>query len=185
MAAGAGRCRRRSRHCRRASVRDRESSDVTRPSPNERRRNYRCRCGGNRRVPSAITDASGQLWATPRPSASARWLDRSFNGRTHVVESLDQRAEVYDLKLQDLRSGLTRTIRQLTARKPGPPEKVRGVQGREYVIKGTRVPTRKVVALVDEGWTADDVVAAIPHLTRADVRRAVRFERERRDQRTA
>lgn len=109
----------------------------------------------------------------------AFWIDPSSNAPMSW-KALDQHVAVYDLQLQDLRSGLTDTIRRLLERKQGPPEKIRGVQGSDYVIAGTRVPTRKVAALVEDGWTANDVVTALPHLTRADVRRAVTFERERR-----
>lgn len=112
-------------------------------------------------------------WIDPRSQATMSW------------RAIDQQAEVYDLTLQDLRSGLQATIRQLTARTEGRVEKVRGVQGSEPVVAGTRVPTRKIMALVDDGWDADDVVAALPHLTPRDVEGAINFERERRRRRSA
>ena len=95
-------------------------------------------------------------------------------------KSVDQEADTYDLPIQDLRTGLVQTIRQLTRRRPGSPEKVRGVQGSTFVVKGTRVPTRKVFDLVTEGWSTREVVEALPRLTERDVSRAVSFEERRR-----
>lgn len=113
------------------------------------------------------------FWIDPRSDTAMSWKDTN------------QQAEVYDLTLADLRSGLQATIRELTARSEGEVEKVRGVQGSEPVIAGTRVPVRKVVGLVEGGWSADDVMAAMPHLTPKDVEAAINFEEERRRRRSA
>lgn len=123
--------------------------------------------------PEAEGGRGRAFWIDPRSDAPMSWKDTN------------QPAAVYDLKMEDLRSGLQATIQQLTARSDGHVETVRGVQGSEPVIAGTRVPVRKIAALVKDGWGPDEVVAAMPHLTTKDVEAAISFEEERRRRRSA
>ncbi|WP_353217373.1 DUF433 domain-containing protein [Sandarakinorhabdus sp.] len=44
-----------------------------------------------------------------------------------------------------------------------------GVLGGKPCVKGTRMPVRDVLAYLAEGDTLDDLLAAFPTLTRADV----------------
>lgn len=118
-------------------------------------------------------DGGRAFWIDPRSDEAMSW------------KATGQRVQVFDLPLRDLRSGLQATIRDLTARPEGQVEKVRGVQGSAPVIAGTRVPTRKVAALVEGGWTTDEVLEALPHLTARDVQAAIDFEAERRRRRSA
>ncbi|MGH2464326.1 MAG: DUF433 domain-containing protein [Candidatus Limnocylindrales bacterium] len=114
----------------------------------------------------------------------AYWIDPASNNPMSWRHS-EQPAIVFESTLKDLRSGLMATIQELTTREDGRVETVRGVQGKQPVIAGTRVPTRKVAELLDDGWGPDDVIAAMPHLTRRDVDAAAAFEEERRRRRSA
>ena len=119
-----------------------------------------------------------------RRRGRAYWIDPASQAAMSWRQA-DQQAEVFEATLKDLRSGLMTTIRELTAREEGSVEKVRGVQGSRWVIAGTRVPTRKVAELLEGGWSPDDVVAALPHLTPRDVEAAAEFEMDHRRRRSA
>jgi len=112
-------------------------------------------------------------WIDPRSGAAMSW------------RSVSQQAEVFDATLKDLRSGLLTTIRELMSRPEGEVETVRGVQGSKPVIAGTRVPTRKVTDLLADGWSPDEVVTALPHLTLRDVEAAAQYEQEQKRRRSA
>jgi uncharacterized protein (DUF433 family) len=96
-----------------------------------------------------------------------------------------QEAAVFDLKLRDLRTGLEDTIDRLTQRQPGTVRKIRQVQGSAPVLEGTRIRTSLVAQLRDEGWGVRRIIAAYPHLTRADVRAALEYEDSLPKRRTA
>jgi uncharacterized protein (DUF433 family) len=101
------------------------------------------------------------------------------------VRAPDQTAEVFDVKLEDLRTGLEDTIQELMKRPTGKVAKIRQLQGSAPVIEGTRVPTSRIAMLHAEGWDTDRIVQAIPHLTPEDVEAALAFEKERAARRTA
>lgn len=101
------------------------------------------------------------------------------------ARAVGQSAEVFDLKLRDLRSGLEATIEALSRRPEGQITRVRRVQGRAPVIEGTRVPTAKIARLRDEGWGTERILAAFPHLTREDVGAALEYEDRRASRRSA
>ena len=97
----------------------------------------------------------------------------------HGVE-IDQTVQSFDLRLQDLRTGLEESIQQIMARRHGHIATVRNVQGSRPVIEGTRVPTEKIAALNDAGWNEPRILAAYPGLTKDDVDAALRYERRSR-----
>lgn len=112
-------------------------------------------------------DRGRAFWIDPRTDAPMSWRD------------LDQPALVYDLTLRDLRSGLEADIREHTTRREGQVERVRGVQGSQPVIAGTRVPTSKVATLAAEGWSHEEIRAALPSLSKRDIQAAIAWERKR------
>lgn len=114
----------------------------------------------------------------------AFWVDPRTR-RPMSARDVDQTAEVFELNLRDLRSDLEGTIWQLTRRPVGQVAKVRSVQGSQPVIAGTRVPTAKVFALRQAGWNDDRILYAFPHLHKADVEAALRYEGGRHQKRTA
>ena len=118
-------------------------------------------------------DGGRAYWIDPRSTQPMSWKQRG------------QQAEVFNFPLKDLRSGLEAELNELTRRRPGKVESVRGVQGSQPVIAGTRVPVAKISRLLEAGWTAADVVAAYPVLTMRDVSAARRFRDEQRKPRSA
>ncbi len=101
------------------------------------------------------------------------------------ARQVGQKAQVFDLTVRDLRSGLEATIDQLTRRPTGQITKVRQVQGSAPVVAGTRVPTSTIAQMRDEGWGVHRTIAALPSLTAKDVRAALDYEDARAKRRTA
>lgn len=118
-------------------------------------------------------DGGRAFWIDPRSREPMSWTQRG------------QVAQVFDLPLKDLRSGLEAKLVELTKREKGKIETIRGIQGSRPVIAGTRIPAAKVASLLMAGWTVDEVVAAFPILTRRDVSAARRFQSEQQRLRTA
>ncbi|WP_377322770.1 DUF433 domain-containing protein [Pimelobacter simplex] len=71
------------------------------------------------------------------------------------------------LDLQPLRSRLLSSHRPAEAQ--GQVERRRGVRGSKPVIAGTRVPISAVRSYLDDGAEEDEILAAYPSLTSADV----------------
>ena len=46
------------------------------------------------------------------------------------------------------------------------------------IIKGTRISVELILDRVADGWTTEDVLAAYPHINRADVLAALSFASE-------
>ncbi len=109
------------------------------------------------------------------------YLDPAFGGPLSAHKNeVGQTVETFNLKLRDLKTNLQETISEILQRKTGQVAKVRNVQGSEYVIVGTRVPTAKIAALAAAGWDERRILAAYPHLAADDVREALAFEHDRR-----
>jgi len=52
---------------------------------------------------------------------------------------------------------------------------VPGVQGGEPIIRGTRVPVRSIVLNYRMGYSAEEIVQAIPHISLAEVFEALSY----------
>jgi uncharacterized protein (DUF433 family) len=115
------------------------------------------------------------------PLLTVRFIGDEEGGRVFIVDGtsayagrhVDQKAEVYDLTVRDLRTGIEGTLDQLRRRQPGRIEKVRGVQGSEPVVAGTRVPASKIKLLHAQGWSIGRILRSFPGLMRADVEAAI------------
>jgi prevent-host-death family protein len=55
-----------------------------------------------------------------------------------------------------------------------------GVSGGEPVIRGTRISVRHIIERVQAGQSAEDILAALPHLTAAQVYAALSYYHDRR-----
>lgn len=98
----------------------------------------------------------------------------------HHGSQVDQKVESFGLPLRDLRTGLEETIQQLLARRHGEITRLRNVQGHQPIVEGTRVPTSKIAAVANAGWSRQRILSAFPHLTAEDVDAALKHERGRR-----
>jgi uncharacterized protein (DUF433 family) len=98
----------------------------------------------------------------------------------HHGNEIDQTVESFGLPLRDLRTGLEETIQQILARRHGEITRLRNVQGHQSIVEGTRVPTAKIAAVADAGWSRERILSAFPHLTADDVDAALKHERRRR-----
>jgi DNA-binding transcriptional MerR regulator len=96
------------------------------------------------------------------------------------ARAVDQTAEVFDLQLTELRTGVEGQIADLLRRRPGKVVRLRRVRGNQPVLDGTRVPTAKVALLSAGGWETERILRALPNLTDKDVSAALRFEKGRR-----
>jgi len=67
-------------------------------------------------------------------------------------------------------TGLETTTSEVMSRRAGQVQKVRGLQGSEPVVEGTRVPVERIQELHHRGWDEARILAAHPHLTGADVK---------------
>ena len=70
--------------------------------------------------------------------------------------------------LEDVRADLRRAAAE-RSREPGQVVKRRGVHASKPTFAGTRVPVSAVAAFVAEGASDEDILAAYPQLTAADV----------------
>ena len=43
------------------------------------------------------------------------------------------------------------------------------------VIKGTRIPVDAILGRLAEGWTLEEIIEDFPHITKEDVRAAIRY----------
>jgi uncharacterized protein (DUF433 family) len=107
------------------------------------------------------------------------WIDPR-TGRPMSARAVDQEAEVFDLDLEDLQTGIQGKIAELLERRPGQVVRIRGLRGNAPVLEGTRVPTAKIFALSRGGWSTDRIREAFPHLVPVDVTAAITYERRRR-----
>jgi uncharacterized protein (DUF433 family) len=100
------------------------------------------------------------------------------------ARDLDQVAEPIDLPLRDIRSGLEASIAEHLERPTGQIRSIRNLQGSAPVIEGTRIPVDKIASLHEDGWKANQILAAYPGLMANDVEAALKHGR-RRTRRTA
>ncbi len=83
------------------------------------------------------------------------------------------------LPMARVESEMRRAVEQQQQRKPqefGQIERHRGVQGNAWVVAGTRIPTAAIWSFHAAGYTVDQIIEQYPHLTRADVERAIAHE---------
>lgn len=73
------------------------------------------------------------------------------------------------------RKGMIYTKRMNTAVAYRHIESVPGILSGEPVIRGTRVPVRSIVLKTRLGYTPEDVVTALPHITVAEVLEALSY----------
>lgn len=99
----------------------------------------------------------------------------------HHGQEVDQTVESFGLKLRDLRTGLEESIQEIMERRHGRVGRVRNLKGNQFVVEGTRVPTAKIAAVADAGWSRPRIRAAFPNLTDSDVDAALRHEGKRRE----
>lgn len=116
---------------------------------------------------------------TGRRAREVFWLDpRTKQPRSARYPG--QVAEVFDLRLVDVQTGIEGRIAELLEREPGKIVKVRGLRGSAPVLDGTRIPTAKVYALSRAGWSSERIAQSLGDLTDVDVGAAIAFEEKRR-----
>ena len=89
-------------------------------------------------------------------------------------------------ELEPLAADLRRAAEQLGQRTPDEIGKVarrRGVMGGAPVLAGTRIPTEAVWSFHEAGCDTAEILEQYPRLTEDDIRAAIAYEAERRQQR--
>jgi DNA-binding transcriptional MerR regulator len=107
------------------------------------------------------------------------WIDPRTN-QPMSARAIEQQVQVFDLDLEDIRTGIQGKIAELLQREPGKIVRVRGLRGKVPVLDGTRIPTARIYALAESGWSPERIQLALPHITDVDVSSALEFERKRR-----
>ena len=106
------------------------------------------------------------------------WIDPRTD-QPLSARSVDQAAAVWDLTLEDIRSGIEGQIAELLERKPGKVVRIRALHASQPVLDGTRVPTAKIALLAKQGWTNRRIRQEFPHLTKVDIEAALSHEHVR------
>ncbi len=116
----------------------------------------------------------------PRPLRQLRWAisgdevfvqypDGTWVGDRKPAQTVMREV----LNLEQIRAEVRRRLGRTRPQEArGRIERRRGVQGSKPVFEGTRTPVAAVHAYLRRGASEDDILAAFPHLTRADIRAA-------------
>jgi uncharacterized protein (DUF433 family) len=89
-------------------------------------------------------------------------------------------------ELEPLAADLRRAAERLGQRTPdefGQVVRRRGVMGGAPVLAGTRIPTKAVWSFHEAGYDTAEILEQYPRLTEDDIRAAIAYEAERRQQR--
>ena len=100
-----------------------------------------------------------------------------------AVEPVGAGQEVLDVTLQPIADDMRRAADRLKERRPeqiGQVSRNRYVVHNAWVVAGTRIPTTAIWNFHQAGYSAKQIIAEYPRLTRKDIRAAIDFESRRR-----
>lgn len=85
------------------------------------------------------------------------------------------------IELEGVAEGVAEAADQLRRRNPATVGKVsrnKFIAGNQWVVDGTRIPTRAVKEFAEAGYSADQIIEEYPDLTVKDVRAAIKHEKK-------
>lgn len=95
-------------------------------------------------------------------------------GAAEAVRTPGQIIVTFDLPREEIRADLTRRIGEIRTRDHvGEVTRTRGVAGGKPVLRGTRITPESVVAMLDDGWDRDRILAEFPDLVGDDIDAAI------------
>jgi uncharacterized protein (DUF433 family) len=104
--------------------------------------------------------------------------------KDQAIKRADETGQtVMDVHVARVESDVRARLRELRQRAPeqvGTIERNRYIADNQYVIGGTRIPTRAIWEFDQAGYSVNGILRQYPHLKPEDVRAAIDFERGRR-----